>query len=431
MTLLDPKQVLGKGALAGVTVLDLSRVLGGPLAAQTLADHGADVIKIEPPRGDETREMGPPFYKDAASIFINVNRNKRGISLDLNSDTGRAVLLRLLERTDVVVENFKPGTMEKWGIGFDMLAPRFPRLILASITGFGSDGPLGGAPGYDVMVQAWAGLISVNGSRESGPLRIGVPVVDMTAGANMVIGILLALYARERYGTGQHIDVTLYDSGLALTHPHAPNWFLSGNTPGLTGNDNPNISPYSLYRTNRNALFIAVGNDLQFGRLCEIIGIPDLARDPRFAVNASRVINNAGLTPIIEAAIAERDGAELCAALLGAGVPAGLVQTIPEALAHPHTRHRDMLVEMGEYRWAGIPVKLSGTPGSVRLPPPEFNQHVDKVLAEFGFSDDEIAALRSQGVVGRPRVRSPGESGTQSQSSDSINAKAARQVLST
>jgi crotonobetainyl-CoA:carnitine CoA-transferase CaiB-like acyl-CoA transferase len=379
-------------------------VLGGPLCAQMLADHGADVIKIEPPRGDETREMGPPFYKDASSVFINVNRNKRGMALDLASDAGRSVLLRLLERADVLVENFKPGTMEKWGLGFSTLSPRFPRLIHASITGFGPDGPLGGAPGYDVMVQAWGGLISVNGSRESGPLRLGVPVVDMTAGANMVIGILLALYARERTGSGQHIDVTLYDSALALTHPHAANWFLSGKTPGLTGNDNPNIAPYSLYRTRRNALYIAVGNDLQFRRLCEVIGLSEVAKDERFALNASRVANNTALTPVIESAIAERDGAELCEALLKAGVPAGLLQTIPEALQHPHTKHRDMLVELGEYRWAGIPVKLSATPGEVRLPPPEFNQHVDEILAESGFSEGEIAALRREGVIGKARA---------------------------
>jgi crotonobetainyl-CoA:carnitine CoA-transferase CaiB-like acyl-CoA transferase len=393
-----------QGALAGIRVLDISRVLGGPLSAQTLADHGADVIKIEPPRGDETREMGPPFYKDASSVFINVNRNKRGMALDLASETGRAVLLRLLERADVLVENFKPGTMEKWGIGFEALSPRYPRLIHASITGFGPDGPLGGAPGYDVMVQAWGGLISVNGSRESGPLRLGVPVVDMTAGANMVIGILLALYARERTGAGQHVDVTLYDSALALTHPHAANWFLSGKTPGLTGNDNPNIAPYSLYRTRKNALYIAVGNDLQFGRLCEVIGVRELANDERFALNANRVRNNASLTPLLESAIAERDGAQLCDALLKAGVPAGLLQTIPEALQHPHTKHRNMLVELGEYRWAGIPVKLSATPGEVRRPPPEFNQHVDEILAESGFSKDEIAALRRAGVIGRKRA---------------------------
>jgi crotonobetainyl-CoA:carnitine CoA-transferase CaiB-like acyl-CoA transferase len=404
MTPPEKKPKPGRGALAGVRVLDISRVLGGPLSAQVLADHGADVIKIEPPRGDETREMGPPFYNDASSVFINVNRNKRGMALDLSSAPGRSVLLRLLERTDVLVDNFKPGTMEKWGIGFEVLSPRFPRLIHASVTGFGADGPLGGAPGYDVMVQAWAGLISVNGSRESGPLRIGVPVVDLTAGANMVIGILLALYERERSGRGQHIDVTLYDSALAMTHPHGANWFLSGKTPGRTGNDNPNIAPYSLYHTNSSALYIAVGNDLQFGRLCQVIGVPELTKDARFALNASRVTNNSALTALIETAIAERDGGELCTALLKAGVPAGLVQTIPEALMHPHTKHRDMLVELGEYRWTGIPVKLSRTPGEVRLPPPEFNQHVDEILGESGFSSDEISALRREGVVGKPRA---------------------------
>ncbi len=397
-----------RGALAGVKVLDLSRVLGGPLAAQMLGDHGADVIKIEPPRGDETREMGPPFLKDASSIFINVNRNKRGMALDLSADAGRGVLLRLLEQADVLVENFKPGTMERWGLGHVVLAKRFPRLIHASVTGFGGDGPLGGAPGYDVMVQAWAGLISVNGSKDSGPLRLGVPVVDMTAGSNLVIGVLLALYARERTGAGQHVDVTLYDSAIGLTHPHAPNWFLSGKVPGLSGNDNPNIAPYSLYRTDRSALYIAVGNDQQFVRLCEVLGQPALARDARFAVNADRVANNAALTSIIEAAIAKRDGADLCMALLKAGVPAGLLQTIPEALSHPHTRHRDMLVELQGYRWAGIPVKLSATPGAVRRVPPEFNQHADEILAEAGFSAEEIADLRRQKVVGKARVRHGG-----------------------
>jgi formyl-CoA transferase len=227
----------------------------------------------------------------------------------------------------------------------------------------------------------------------------------MSAGTNIVIGVLLALYARERSGVGQHIDVTLYDSALALTHPHAPNWFLSGKEPGLTGNTNPNIAPYSLYRTREGALYIAVGNDAQFVRLCDVVGLPDLARNPDFALNSSRVANNAALTSIIESAIADRDGAQLCAALLAAGVPAGLVQTIPEALDHPHTRHRKMVVELGGYRWTGIPVKLSATPGSIRRPPPQFDQHADQILAEAGFSAEEIAALRSQQVVGKPRTR--------------------------
>jgi crotonobetainyl-CoA:carnitine CoA-transferase CaiB-like acyl-CoA transferase len=404
MSMPEPERASLGGALTGVRVLDISRVLGGPLSAQMLADHGADVIKIEPPRGDETRGMGPPFHKDGSSIFINVNRNKRGMALDLATEAGRSVLLRLLEQADVLVDNFKPGTMQKWGLGYDVLSQRFPRLVHASITGFGADGPLGGAPGYDVMVQAWAGLISVNGSRESGPLRIGVPLVDMSAGSNMVIGILLALYARERTGRGQHVEVTLYDSALALTHPHAANWFLSGRAPGRTGNDNPNISPYSLYQAREGELYIAVGNDLQFRRLCEVIGVSELADDARFASNGDRVRNDAELRALIEGAIAGRDAGQLCEALLAAGVPAGLVQTIPQALEHPHTKHRNMVVELDGYRWAGIPVKLSETPGAVRRVPPGFDQHADEILAEAGYSDDEISALRRDGVIGRPRV---------------------------
>ncbi len=394
-----------QGALAGVRVLDISRVLGGPLAAQILGDHGADVIKIEPPTGDETREMGPPFKDDAASIYVNVNRNKRGLSLDLSTPPGREVLLRLLDKTDVLVDNFKPGTMEKWGMGFDVLSQRFPRLIHASITGFGPDGPLGGAPGYDVMVQAWAGLISVNGTKESGPVRIGVPLVDMAAGTNIAIGVLLALYARERTGRGQHIDVSLYDSAIALTHPHSANWFMSNNTPGLMGNDNPNLSPYSLYRTKKSALFIAVGNDLQFVRLCDVLKRPDWARDPRFATNGARVNNTDALRVVIEEAIADLDGPTLADALLAAQVPAGLVQTIPQALSHPHTVHREMVIEHEGNRWAGIPVKLSATPGKLRRGPPGFNQHADEVLREHGFDEGEITELRRAKVVGQPRLR--------------------------
>ena len=394
-----------QGALAGVRVLDISRVLGGPLAAQILGDHGADVIKVEPPAGDETREMGPPFRNDTASIYVNVNRNKRGLSLDLSTPGGRDVLLRLLEKTDVLIDNFKPGTLEKWGLGFDTLSQRQPRLIHASMTGFGPDGPLGGAPGYDVMVQAWAGLISVNGSKDSGPLRIGVPLVDMAAGTNIVIGILLALYARERTGRGQHIDVSLYDSAIALTHPHSANWFMSGNSPGLTGNDNPNLSPYSLYRTRDSALFIAVGNDLQFTRMCEVIERPQLALDPRFATNRARVVHTDELRVCIEEAIAGLDGAELAAALLAAKVPAGLVQTIPQALSHPHTMHREMVIERDGNRWAGIPVKLSDTPGQLHRGPPGFNEHADEVLREHGFNEAEIQELRRTKVVGQPRLR--------------------------
>ena len=294
------------GALAGIRVLDLTRVLGGPYATQILADHGAEVIKIEPPAGDEVRDWGPPFRDGTASYFVGINRGKRLLALDLGREEGRAVLLRLLENADVLVHNFKSGSLEKWGIGYeDVLRPLFPRLIYCHLTGFGPDGPLGGLPGYDAAVQAMAGLMSINGSPESGPMRMGTPLVDLGSGLNAVIGILLALHHRDRTGEGQAIDVTLYDTAIALTHPHAPNYFLSGRTPALTGNDNPNISPYSLYRTERSALYIAVGNDSQFRRLCGVIGRPALADDPRFARNADRVINNAALTPLLEAAIAD------------------------------------------------------------------------------------------------------------------------------
>jgi formyl-CoA transferase len=253
------------------------------------------------------------------------------------------------------------------------------------------------------MVQAWTGLVSINGAPETGPLRMGTPIVDLTAGGNVLAGVLLALYERERSGRGQHVDVTLYDAGISLTHPHGANWLMSGQLPGLIGNDHPNLCPYSLYRTQGRALFIAVGNDGQFERMCAAIGHPEWSRDPRFATNAARLANKDEVRRMLEGAIEHRDGEALCTELLAAGVPAGLVQNIAEAFTHPHTAHREMLVEMGEFRWSGVPIKLSRTRGTVRRPPPEFDQHVDEILKEAEFSPDEIAALRDQGVIGSPR----------------------------
>jgi crotonobetainyl-CoA:carnitine CoA-transferase CaiB-like acyl-CoA transferase len=395
----------GTGALKGIRVIDLSRVLGGPLAGQMLADHGADVIKIEPPQGDETREWGPPFQGDASAYFLNVNRNKRALSLDLSCAEGRAVLLRLLETADVLIENFKPGTMEKWGVGFSMLSERFPRLIHASVTGFGKDGPFGGYPGYDLMAQAWTGLVSVNGSPESGPLRIGMPLIDMMTGANAVIGIALSLFERERSGKGQHVDLTLYDTGVSLLHPHAPNWFMSGKVPGLTGNDHPSISPYSLFKTKGAPMLVTVGNDRQFERFCAVIGRPELACDPRFRSNAARVENREALADAIQLRLMEFDGEELARQLMDVGVGGGPVQSVDCVLTHPHTVHRKMVVQLGEYRSTGIPVKLSRTPGRVYGPPPEYNQHAEEILTEAKFSPSEIEALQRGGVVRKARRR--------------------------
>lgn len=237
------------GALAGCKVIDLSRVLGGPYCTQILADHGADVLKIEPPGGDETRGWGPPFLGDTASYFVGVNRNKRGMTLDLSQAAGQELLRHLLADADVLVENFKPGTLEKWGLGYDTLKERFPKLIHCRVSGFGADGPLGGLPGYDACAQAMCGLMSVNGEADGDATRVGLPVVDMVTGLNAAVAILLALNERARSGLGQFLDITLYDCALSLLHPHAPNYFYSGKTPGRSGNAHPNIAPYETLPT--------------------------------------------------------------------------------------------------------------------------------------------------------------------------------------
>ena len=250
---------MSSGALAGVKIVDLTRVLGGPFATQLLADHGADVIKLEPPMGDEVRDWGPPFHDGDASYYIGINRNKRSIGLDLAQPAGRKVLLRLLEGADALIENFKPGSMEAWGIGYEALKKRFPKLVYCKISGFGADGPLGGFPGYDGIVGAMTGHYSVNGSQESGPIRLGLPVVDISMGLYCVIGILMAMHERSKSGEGQQIEVTLYNSALSLMHPHFPNYFLSGKTPQLTGNQHANLVPYGMFDTKTCKIMIGAG----------------------------------------------------------------------------------------------------------------------------------------------------------------------------
>ncbi|MGH8616295.1 MAG: CaiB/BaiF CoA transferase family protein [Burkholderiales bacterium] len=368
------------GALNGLRVIDLTRVLGGPYCTQILGDHGADVIKVEPPQGDETRAWGPPFRDDTAAYFLGVNRNKRGIVLDLGQPAGRDALLALLEDADVLVENFKTGTLERWGLGYDdVLEPRFPGLVHCRISGFGADGPLGGLPGYDAVVQAMAGLMSVNGEAGGEPLRVGVPVVDIATGLNAAIGILLALQERQRSGKGQFVETTLYDCGLSLLHPHLANVFLGAKPPGRTGNAHPNITPYDTFRTRSAPIFIAVGNDGQFRKLCSELGAAAIADDVRFADNASRAAHRTALKATLEQALAEHDGAVIAQRLIEAGVPCGPIFGIDEVAGHPHTRHRDMLVEIGEYRGTGSPIKLGRTPARYARRPPALGEHTDEV----------------------------------------------------
>jgi crotonobetainyl-CoA:carnitine CoA-transferase CaiB-like acyl-CoA transferase len=388
------------GALAGLKVIDLTRVLGGPYCTMILSDHGAEVIKIEPPQGDEVRDWGPPFLGDDASYFIGINRNKRSLALDLGKPEGKAVLLRLLEGADVLVENFKPGSMEKWGLGYERdLAPRFPGLIHCRISGFGGDGPLGGLPGYDAILQSMTGLMSVNGDATTGPMRMGTAMVDMGTGLYSAVGILMALQERTRSGLGQYLDMALYDCGLSLLHPQAPNFFLNGKRPVGTGNPHPNLVPYDKFPTRTCEIFIASGNNPQFRKMCDIIGRSHLAEDPRFANNGERNVNRDALTAELKAAFADQDGHDIALRLIRGGVPAGPVLWVDEAAEAPHTAHREMVTELGAYKGLGTPIKLSRTPGGTRAAPPRFGEHGADILAQHGYSPDEIARLQETGVV--------------------------------
>ena len=376
------------GALDGIRVVDLTRVLGGPYCTQILGDHGADVIKVEAGAGDETRGWGPPFRDGTAAYFLGVNRNKRGIVLDLASPEGRESLLSLLDQADVLVENFKTGTLEKWGLAYDVvLSERFPRLVHCRITGYGDDGPLGGVPGYDAAVQAVAGLMSVNGEPSAQPLRIGIPLVDIATGMNAALGILLALFERSRSGRGQLVETTLFDTAVSILHPHLVNYFCSGQTPKRTGNAHPNITPYDVFATATAPLFLAVGNDRQFAALGRILGRPQIAADHRFVSNAERNQNRAELRSELEALLSGWDCDRLVARLTEAGVPCAPVGDIASLAAHPHTRHRGMIAEVDGVRAPAPPIKLSRTPASIRRPPPRLGEHNGEIIPQ-GSEDD-------------------------------------------
>ncbi len=388
------------GAMAGLKVVDLARVLGGPYCTQILADHGATVIKVEPPQGDEVRDWGPPFHDGDAAYFVGLNRNKRSIGLDLTQEEGRAVLHRLLDGTDVLLENYKPGTMERWGLGYDeVLSKEFPQLIHCRISGFGADGPMGGFPGYDAIVQAMAGWFSINGGRDKDPTRVGIAAVDMGTGLYTCIAILMALFERQRSGQGQYIDMTLFDCAVSLMHPHIPNYYLSGKIPEITGNQHANMAPYDKFPTKTVDIFLGAGNNRSFRRLCAELGKAELADDPRFANNAERVTNIGELREELAVLMADVDGEDLCKRLLTAGIPAGPVLDTAEVMNHPHTAHRGMAAELDWYRGAGIPIKFARTPGAIKSTPPKFGQHGRAILAEYGYSEDEVAALAEDGVL--------------------------------
>ncbi|MFI1676111.1 CaiB/BaiF CoA transferase family protein [Streptomyces sp. NPDC020607] len=388
------------GALAGVKVLDLSRVLAGPYCAQLLADHGADVIKVEPPAGDETRGWGPPFVApDTSAYYRNLNRGKKNIVVDLSVPEGRDILDALLLGTDVLVENFKAGTLAKWGYPDDELRRRYPALIHCRVTGFGTDGPLGGQPGYDAVLQAYGGLMSVNGEAEGPPLRVGVPVVDQVTGILAFSGILLALHERHRSGLGQLVDCTLLDTVISLLHPHSASWLADGTVPRRTGSAHPSIAPYDAFAAADGPLFVAVGNDRQFAALTDVLDVPELARDPRFRTNPDRVRHQRELRAELAPPIAARPRAELTAHLTARGIPASPVHDVAEALTAPQVRHRGLVVEDGDYRGLASPVSLSRTPAEVRAEVRGAGADTRQVLAARGLDEEAIEEAVVRGVV--------------------------------
>lgn len=391
------------GALTDIRVVDLSRVLAGPLCAQMLSDHGADVIKVEPPSGDDTRSWGPPFVQDGghAAYFDGLNRNKRNVSVDLRSEEGQQILRDLLADADVLVENFKAGTLAQWGLSDEVLRKEFPRLIHCRITGYGVDGPLGGAPGYDAVLQALSGLMSINGEADGPEMRIGIPLVDIITSLNAVNGILMAVLARHKTGTGQLIDLALLDNAVSILHPHVGKWFASHEIPERTGVAHPTICPYETFYCADGPFFIGAGNDRQFVSLMHSLGRPEVAEDPRFGSNPMRLQNSAALREILGVLVSPLHRDDLSASLRTAGVPAGAVNNVKEALEMPQVLHREMVVEVDGYRSVGIPVKLSDTPGAVRFGPRERGADNQEVLEEIGYSPGRAEDLAARGVISR------------------------------
>lgn len=388
------------GALAGLKVVDLTRILAGPFCTQMLGDHGAEIIKVEPPHGDDTRTWGPPFKDDQSAYFAGVNRNKKSISLDLSKAPGQEILFKMLEDADVLIENFKAGQMEKWNIGYEQtIKQKFPSLIYCRITGFGADGPFGGMPGYDAIAQVMSGLVSVNGAADGPPFRLGVPVSDLCTGLYASNAILMALAERAQSGEGQQVDVSLLACSISLLHPHGANYLMSGKRPRRTGNAHPNIAPYELFETKNGSLFIAGGNDRQFAALCRELGHPEIADDPRFATNAGRVENRDTLSERLSELLGDQDGIALAESLLSKGIPAGPVLDIPEALDHPQSQHMEMSYEMDGFKGIGVPVKMSRTPGRPRSNPPVFAADSQSVLRDHGYSEADIQDLLEQGII--------------------------------
>lgn len=394
------------GPLDGVKVLDLTRVLAGPYCTMFLGDLGAEVVKVEQPGvGDDTRGWGPPFVGEESAYYLCVNRNKKSLTLDLKSNQGIELLRRLAKCADVVIENFRPGTMARLGLGEKELRAVNPRLIYASLSGFGADGPMSDWPGYDLIVQAWGGLMSITGPPDGEPTKVGVAIIDLVAGLMLGKSIVAALFAREKLGVGQRIDTSLLEAEVACLINVGSNYLVEGKIPHRWGNAHPNIVPYQSFKTADGYLVIGVASEGIWRRFCQAIGRAELADDLRFTKNSNRVANRAALIAILYEIFLGRDTDAWLSLLAKAEVPCAPVQTVDQVFSAPQVLHREMLVEVehptaGSVRMAGIPVKFSTTPASIRLPPPLLGQHTKEVLdAWLGMKQEEIEELKRKSVI--------------------------------
>lgn len=394
------------GPLDGVRVLDLTRVLAGPYCTMFLGDLGAEVVKVEQPAvGDDTRGWGPPFVGGESAYFLCVNRNKKSLTLDLKSNQGIGLLRRLAESADVLIENFRPGTMERLKLGEKELRAINPPLIYASLSGFGADGPMSDWPGYDLIVQAWGGLMSITGQPDGEPTKVGVAIIDLVAGLMLGQAIVAALFTREKLGVGQKIDTSLLEAEVACLINVGSNYLVEGKIPGRWGNAHPSIVPYQGFKTADGYLVIGVASEGIWRRFCQAVGRAELADDPRFAKNSKRVENRAELISILSEIFLRRNTDTWLRLLNEAEVPCAPVQTIDQVFKAPQILHREMLVEVdhptaGAVRMAGIPVKFSTTPASIRLPPPLLGQHSEEVLETWlGMGREEIEDLKRKSVI--------------------------------